>query len=393
MATKTTRAATAKNPQAELQKVLTHLEKQLGTGTIHKGSESEKVNHLPFLEPNLNHATEGGAPFGRFMALYGDESTGKTRIALELIAQLQKLPASAEVVILPRIAYHRSLGHDEIADRLESELEWIREAFPDGGEAVYYNAEQQYDPIWAQKIGVDTDRLLLIESNTIEDIVEAMENLYAHYAMHVVDSTSSASSMLSQKEDVGKSLMGTDARQWKVCLRDSMRLFDPNRNIGVLVHQMSTNIRTGGSSPVSSRFLRHTSSCSILFQRGKFLWEKGGVLVEDKPTGADEASMAGRAVPDGVEVYATIEKSRTCRPRRIAGMQWNYKRSCFMPLHDLATAGLYFGLVTQSGSWYAIVGEESNLGQGMKCVYERLAEDGDLRDAITNRLMDYTGGS
>jgi hypothetical protein len=96
-------------------------------------------------------------------------------------------------------------------------------------------------------------------------------------------------------------------------------------------------------------------------------------------------------VADGVEVYATIEKSRTCRPRRIAGMQWSYAKSQFLPLHDLATAGLHYGFITKSGSWFSVNGEDAKLGQGLKSVYARLAEDADLRDVINNKLMDYTG--
>lgn len=399
-----------KNPQAELAKVHAAMEKRLGKGSVHKASESVPVNHLPFMEPNLNYATMGGTPFGRFAALYGDESTGKTRVAYELIAQLHDLPESAEAILIPRIAYHSALAddtmfgdemrarHAERVERLTEELEWIRETFPDGADAVYYNAEQQFDPVYAEKIGIDLDRLLIVESTTIEDIVGAMEGYYAHYPMHVVDSTSSASSLLSQKQEPGKSLMGVDARQWKAALRDSLAVggWDPSRNLGVLIHQMSTNLRTGGAQAQSTRYLRHTSSCSIKFSRGKLLWEKDGVLTDTKETGADESSMSGVAQPDGVEVYATIEKSRTCRPFRNAGLQFDYKNLCFTTMHELAQSGLWYGaqgipgMIVQSGSWYKVAGEEANIGQGLKTVYTRLQQDEDLRASIINRLLDFT---
>lgn len=394
------------DPKAELAKILAGLEKKLGPGSVHKGSEVAPVNHLPFLEPNLNYATEGGAPFGRFMAMYGDESVGKTRVAYELIAMLQTLPRSAEVTMIPRIAYHSSRAddtqlsdelrsrHDAKAKRLQEELDWIRETFPSGAEAVFYNAEQQFDPLYARRIGIDTDRLLVIESTTIEEIVEAMENLYAHYAMHVVDSTSSASSLLSQKDEVGRTGgYGTDARQWKISLRDSMRFFDPARNMGVLIHQMTTNMRTGGGQAQSTRYLRHTSSCSIKFTRQSFLYDVDGVLKDKKPDGLDAASMSGIAEPDGCEVYAKIEKSRTCRPHRNAGLQFHYKRLHFVLEHELAASALYYGMAAQSGSWFYKVdaqGEQHKVGQGLKALYAALREDQSFRADVQCRLLDMT---
>ena len=68
------------------------------------------------------------------------------------------------------------------------------------------------------------------------------------------------------------------------------------------------------SRNVASFSARFLSSMSVKFSRGSFLWRKDGVLVDTKLEGADKASMAGRAEADGVEVYAQVEKSRTCRP-------------------------------------------------------------------------------
>ncbi len=392
-----------KNPQAELQKILANAEKAYGKGAIHKASESVPVNRLPFVGDALNYATEGGPGFGRFMAAYGDENSGKSRIAFELIAQAQQLPGSAEIRLLPRIAYHTELADDvQLSDiirerhsvrveRLTQELEWLRKEFPHGADAVYYNSEMQFDPVWAQKIGVDLDRLEIFESTTIEEISDMMYHLYPHFPLHVVDSTSNASSLISQKHEMGKNPgMGLDARQWKLCLRDSMTRWDEQRNLGILIHQLSTNIKTGGSNPASTRYMRFISRLSLRFNHGKFLWEKDGVLREEKETGADDMSMAGMAEADGRQVYAKVDKSTTCRPFRIAGMQWHYKRTSFVQEHELAAAALYYGIIVKSGSWFAVAGESENLGQGLKVVYQRLIEDEPLRDLVRCRMLDFT---
>lgn len=389
----------AQDPQAKLAAEIAKLEARIGKGMIHPASEQPPVYHLPFSNPHLNYATEGGVPWNRFSAFYGDESTGKTLSAIELVAAAQALPGSAEKVIAPRIKYHRERGHIIVVQRLEHELEWIKEQFPDGARCLWHDIEGQFDKIRAQKLGVDTDALYISESNVIEDIGMVLPFGYAHYHLQVLDSTSAASSNLSLKQDPGKSLVGTDARQWKAVIRDSKAYFGPTKNgsgipnMVVMIHQMSTNVRTGGGQPMSTRFLRHESSCSMRFSRGKFLYLIDGVLKEDKPTKADEHSMAGMVEPDGIEVFAKVEKSRTCRPFRAGSMQFDYKTLHYTPIHELASSGLYYNLIIPNGSHYNYIdaqGELQKMGQGMKAVYRHLVKDQDLQERILVRLMDYT---
>jgi recombination protein RecA len=390
-----------KDPQAELDKILVAASKKFGEGTVHRASESVPINRVPFVQPKLNWATEGGPAFGRFMGMAGDPGSGKTRIALELIAMAQQLPRSAEVSLIPRIVYHSALADDTTlsdshrmkhlrkAELLDDELSWLRETFPHGANAVYYNAEMQFDKVWAKKIGVDTDRLTIFESTTIEEIVEMMQNLYQHIPIHVVDSTSNASSLLSQKQDVGKSLMGVDARQWKVCLRDSMTSWDRSRNMGIMIHQLSTNLRTGGMQAQSTSYMRFISRLTLMFRHGKFLYLKDGELTPIKPVGLDDRVLDD-APAQGREVFAKVDKSTICRPFREAGMQWHYNKASFVTVDDLSAMGQHYGLIQRAGTWFKIPGEESNLGQSLPGVYARIADDEELRHRIMSRALDFT---
>lgn len=302
--------------------------------------------------------------------------------------------------MIPRVAYHSALAdetaltdkhrarHMELAERLSAELDWIRETFPNGADALYVNAEAQFDPLWASKIGVDLERLTILESVTIEEIVEVMQNLYEHVPMHVVDSTSNASSLLSQKQEVGKNPgYGVDARQWKLCLRDSMPMWDGQRNLGILIHQMSTNVKTGASQEVATKYMTFVSRLSLRFQHGTFLYRKDGVLTDKKGAGIEEGRPPEA---DGREVFVKVTKSTVCRPFREAGLQWDYGKTNFVVLHDLAMAALNSGVVEKAGSWYRLVGEEKPLGQGLRSVYTRLADDGELRSRLTCVLLDHT---
>jgi RecA/RadA recombinase len=333
--------------------------------------------------------------------------THNTLALYELYAMAQQLPHSMDPLLVARIQYHQALGHDRVVDELVLEREWIHDHFPDGATCCHYDIEGQFDKKRAAQIGIDLDALFLVESDVIEDVCKTLESLWGFFHVHGLDSTSAAKSLLMLKQEPGKSAgYGVDARQWKEALKHALAYFGPLKNgtgienMLLMVHQTSTNTRTGAREAQSSQFLKFHSSCTIKFERGRFLWYRGGDryadLIGDKAKAygssdaADEQSMSGRAEADGVEVYAKIEKSRTCRPFRTAGMQFDYKRLKHTIPHELASTGLYFGYIEKAGSWFRIPGEEKPLGQGLKHVYARLAEDDDLRTKIMCRLLDFT---
>lgn len=388
---------TAVDPRVALEKTLNDIEKTLGLqGAIHPASLSPTIYHLAFSSPHLNRATEGGAPWNRWMSMQGDQSTGKSLALYELYAMAQALPDSMDDLLQKRISYHHGLGHEEIVNRLTTEREWIHDQFPDGAECAHYDIEAQFDPVRAQDVGVDTDRLYLVEMNVIEDVIYTLGSLFPHFHIHGLDSTSEATSMLKLKNEPGKADFGSDAKAWKEGIKHAASYFGPLKNttgipnMVVMIHQMSTNMRTGGSQAAVGKFIKFKSSCTIQFSRGAFLWDKGGALKSTKIDGADKASMAGMAEPDGCEVFAKIEKSRTCRPFRAAGMQFDYRKLRYATIHELASSGLFYGLIEPNGTWYKVNGQ--NVGQGLKGLYAHLATDEDLRDLITCRLLDTTDG-
>lgn len=395
--------AKAADPEALLAKTLADLEKKLGKGMIHSAADMPAVYHLAFRNPTLNYATEGGAPWNRSISMYGDESTGKSLALYELYAMAQGLPGSMDPLLTRRIQYHAAHGHDVVVARLREEQEWIHDHFSDGARCCHYDIEAQLDKRRAAKVGVDLDALWVVETDVIEDVCATLEGLFGLFHVHGLDSTSQAQSLLALKQEPGQSAgYGVDARQWKSSLKHALSFFGPLKNgtgipnMLVMIHQTSMNVKTGANQAAVGKFIKFISSCTVEFQRGSFLWRKDGVLFSDKDVaygsakGADQASMAGRAEADGVEVYAKIIKSRTCRPFRAAGMQFDYRRLAHVIPHELASCGLYFGIIVKSGSWFKVVGEEKTLGQGLKSVYARLADDDELRDRIVCQLLDFT---
>jgi RecA/RadA recombinase len=375
---------------AELGKIIAAVEKKKLGVTIHRGDEAENVYRIPFRSPNINYATEGGLPIGRFSLFWGGESSYKSRAAYEAMAQAQDLAAVAEESLMPRIRFLRALGLDGYAKQLEDELQYIQETWPDGMEIAFYNCEQQWDKKWAAKLGVDVHRIILVNGQAIEDIVDTMEGTYDQIEMHVIDSTSNAASILELNKKKTDSLYAPDARAWKRSIRDSMVHFNPERNVGLLINQASTRVSgpgAGGSIPVSTRYLMHTSSMTLRFERGQYLYMQDGVLKTDKPDGADKLSLAGRVEPGGVEIFATVQKSRVCRPFRVAALHARVGAREFDHYWEMFNAGVHYGIIEKSGSWFRVKGEEKNIGQGEKAVIAHLKSDVDLCDQIYARLM------
>jgi recombination protein RecA len=375
---------------AERDRIFAALEKKLGDDfEIHSGAETGDVYRIPFRSPNMNYATEGGIAIGRFNQFWGGWSSFKSRMLFELIAQAQDLADVVERSLMPRIKLYRDEGNDRLAKRYTEELDYIRSTWPDGMECAYYNAEQQYDPSWAQRLGIDTDRLIIVESQTIEDIVSTMEATYSIIDFHAVDSTSNASSVEEQGMKMTDRRMGLDARVWKQTLRKSGKHFDGKKNVGVLINQVATNIRTGGTQPVSTRYLSHVSSMTIKFETQRFLYLQDGILREDKPPGAEKVSLAGRVEADGREVYATVEKSRVCRPFRIALLHARFGAKQFDHVWEYANAAEFLGIAEKSGSTYKLPGDAKSV-RGLKGLMQRIAGDKDLQDLIYAKLMHRT---
>lgn len=383
------RAAAAKktDPRAELEVIYAKITQKMDMTAVHKGNEVEDVYRIPFISPNLQYATEGGIPLGRFCQFWGGESSFKTRAAYECIAAAQNLPEAATAALMPRIIDLHERNLPLRAKRLQHELDYLRETWPDGMECAFYNAEQQYDKTYAAKLGIDTDRLNLVESQVIEDIVGIIEATAHLVDLHCVDSTSSAASVEEHGMSMTDRRRGLDARVWKQCLRKALGHWNPQRNVGILINQVSVNQQTQGLQPVSTKFIGHTSSMTMKFGRAKFLYRVDGYLKEDKPTGSDEQSLAGRAEADGVQIFAEVTKSRVCRPFRIAALHADFAKRSFDHIWELANAAEFFGIVEKNSTWYKLPGADDNIGQGEKALWNFIKKDEELQQRIYARLM------
>lgn len=328
--------------------IIARIRANYGDGKAGRASEEPPVGRIPTGSLELDYATGGGIPIGRWSRFYGGPSSGKSTKCWHVIANAQKA----------------------------------------GLVCAYYNAEKQFTPDFAEKQGVDTDKLILVQGTIIEDIGEVMEGNMADIDVHVVDSCSSCISRVELADGLNeREYMAIRPRKWAQQFAFVNERFDQNRNVIILVDQVRTKIGAGPVTvfePPGGKYMEHVSSMTVEFKRGGWMWyDKDGVLDDTRNT--KQKTLSGASEADGVEIQAKVVKSRVCRPLRTARMKFDLNLLEFDHVDELVKAAKYFKVVESSGGWVKIPGEDKSLRP--RELRERLEEDAALKTAIRNAVL------
>lgn len=311
-----------KNPD-DLEKALEAIRKTYGSGSVRKGNEYPNPPRITFGDIQLDYATGGGIPLGTWVHLYGAESTGKTLTALKVIANAQK----------------------------------------DGYTAAFYDVEKTFTTTWAEKMGVDTKNLIIIDGTVIEHIGEALHSLIGCVNLHIIDSIAAAIPLEELDSPIEKWHMGLAARTWNKVLRKTQEAITKENSV-ILINQMRTSFNKHGQAedvPTGGRFVRHEASLGILFRKARPLYkDKNGNLKED---GIKTESVTGDNRPDGFEFSLRVAKSKVCEPEKPARLRLDFETGQYDQLWSLAMFAIYFGLVTRKGSWYTMPDGENVQGE------------------------------
>lgn len=331
------------NP-AELDKALAVIRKTYGERSIHLGGAHQPIDRISTGSLELDYATGGGIPIGRWTRFYGGFSSGKSLVCWNAIGNAQRM----------------------------------------GMTCAYYNIEKQYDEGYVRSLGVDVDGLLLVEGTTIEEVGTKLEALLGVVHVHVLDSLSSAVSIDELNAKLEDWQMGLAARAWGKVFRRANERFDDNENVVIMVDQIRDSFGYGGGvQPPGGRFIEHMSSLTMYFRRGSWLFYDGnGVMVAD---GAHGSTLSGDTESDGVEYLARVEKSRVCQPLRTARFRYDYTKRRFDELYALVKAAKYFEVIEQKGSWWKTPDGESFQGEAKIRAY--IDGNPEVRAKIVDAVM------
>lgn len=322
--------------QAALDMALKQIEKQFGKGSIMKlGEQAERrVSTTPSGSLALDSALGvGGYPRGRVVEIYGPESSGKTTVALHAIAEVQSK----------------------------------------GGQAAFIDAEHALDPVYAQKLGVNIDELLLSQPDTGEQALEIAEALVRSGAVDiiVIDSVAALVPKAEIEGEMGASHVGLQARLMSQALRKLSGAINKSNTIAIFINQIREKVGIMFGNPETTpggRALKFYSSVRLEVRRAEAL-KQGNDIVGNK-------------------TKIKVVKNKVAPPFRVAEVDIMYGEGISRE-GEIIDLGSEEDIVEKSGAWYSYNGER--LGQGRENAKQFLKENPEIRHEIMMKIRERYG--
>lgn len=349
-----------------------------------RGIPRIETQKIPFSSPRANYMLYGGIPRGRIVEFAGEENSGKTTTALDIVANAQKLFQEEwenEITELEAI--------DKKKKEQQSRLDYIKARGPK--QIVYADCENTLDEEWAQKLGVDTDKLILLkpQSQTAEQIFEMLLQMIDtdEVGLVVIDSLGVMLSAQAYEKTMEEKTYGGIAAALTLFSKKAELLCTKYNCTLIGINQMREDINSpyGGMITTGGKGWKHNCSVRLMFQKGAYIDERGNELRRSAES------------PAGNLVMINIAKTKVCKPdRRVGFYTLNYNNG-IDKVADTVEVALKYGIIQQAGAWFSIIdietGEimEDDTGeliklQGKPSVIEYLKENEYLFTEIYNKI-------
>ena len=320
-----------------LELAISQIDRQFGKGSIMKLGE----DHVPTVENSVSTGClsldvalgVGGVPRGRIIEVYGPESSGKTTLALHIVAEAQKA----------------------------------------GGYAAYIDAEHAVDPEYSKNLGVNTEELLISQPDTGEQALEICETLVRSGAVDVIviDSVAALVPRAELEGDMGDTHVGLQARLMSQALRKLTGTVSRSNTTVIFINQIREKIGVMFGNPETTpggRALKFYSSIRMEIRRITSL-KDGGEMV-------------------GSRVRVKVVKNKVAPPFKQTEFDIMYGQGISYEgdVLDLAVSG---DIVEKTGAWYSF--EDTKIGQGRENSKTYLKENIEVLDLITKKVMSFMG--
>jgi len=320
----------------QLEAALGQIERQFGSGTVMRmgAKQLEKIPAISTGSLGLDLALGiGGLPRGRVVEIYGPESSGKTTLALEVIAQCQKL----------------------------------------GGTAAFIDAEHALDPIYAEKLGVNIDELLISQPDTGEQALEVTDIMVHSGGIEilVIDSVAALVPKAEIEGEMGDSHIGLQARLMSQALRKLTGNVTRSNTLVIFINQIRYKIGVMFGSPETTsggNALKFYASVRLDIRRIGTVKEGDEVV--------------------GNETRVKVVKNKVAPPFKQAEFQIIYNKG-INRLGEVIDRGSDLGIIEKSGAWYSLEGEK--IGQGKAHAVEFLEENPKIAEKIEKQILETLG--
>ena len=334
---KGTRIAADSEKAKALQAALAQIDKQFGKGTIMRLGEGEKLEDIQVVSTGslgLDIALGvGGLPRGRVIEIYGPESSGKTTLTLQVVAQMQKV----------------------------------------GGTCAFIDAEHALDTGYAQKLGVNLQELLISQPDTGEQALEIVDSLVRSGSVDlvIIDSVAALTPKAELEGEMGDSLPGLQARLMSQALRKLTATIKKTNCMVIFINQIRMKIGVMFGNPETTtggNALKFYSSVRLDIRRIGSI-KKGEEVI-------------------GSETKVKVVKNKVSPPFKTAEFDILYGEGISRE-GEIVDMGVVHKIVDKSGAWYAYNGEK--IGQGKDNAREFLRENPDIAREIENKIREAVG--
>ena len=316
-----------------LEVAMSQIEKQFGKGSVMKLGQFKamEIEAIPTGALSLDIALGiGGVPRGRIIEVYGPESSGKTTLALHVIAEAQKM----------------------------------------GGEAAFIDAEHALDPVYARKLGVDIDNLIVSQPDTGEQALEITEALVRSGALDVVvvDSVAALVPKAEIDGEMGDSHMGLQARLMSQALRKLAGAINKSKTVLIFINQLREKIGVMFGNPETTtggRALKFYASVRMDIRKTEMMKQDGQVI--------------------GNRVRVKVIKNKVAPPFREAEFDVLYGKG-ISKVGNILDMAVNLDIVEKSGAWFSYNGQR--ISQGRENAKRYLEEHPDIMDEIEKKVRD-----
>ncbi len=316
-----------------LEMAMSQIEKQFGKGSVMKLGEFKamEIESIPTGALSLDIALGiGGVPRGRIIEVYGPESSGKTTLALHVVAEAQKM----------------------------------------GGEAAFIDAEHALDPVYAKKLGVDIDNLIVSQPDTGEQALEITESLVRSGALDVivVDSVAALVPKAEIDGDMGDSHMGLQARLMSQALRKLAGALNKTKTVLIFINQLREKIGVMFGNPETTtggRALKFYASVRMDIRKIENIKQDG----EFK----------------GSRVRVKVVKNKVAPPFREAEFDVVYGEG-ISKAGNILDMAVNLDIIEKAGSWFSYNGER--IGQGRENVKKYLKENPEILEEVEEKVRE-----
>lgn len=323
----------AKDKKEAIEMALLQIEKSYGKGSVMKLGDRQHLNveSLPTGALSLDIALGiGGLPKGRIIEIYGPESSGKTTVALHVIAEAQKR----------------------------------------GGEVAFVDAEHALDPIYAKNLGVKVEDLIVSQPDTGEQALEIAEMLVRSNAIDVVviDSVAALVPKAEIEGEMGDSHVGLHARLMSQALRKLAGVINRTNTIVIFINQLREKVGVVYGNPevtTGGRALKFYASVRMEIRKAELIKQGTEIL--------------------GARTKAKVVKNKVAPPFKEAEFDIMYGEG-ISKVGCILDVGVACGVVNRSGTWYNY--NEERIGQGRENAKKFLTENPEIKEKIEEEIRE-----